>query len=290
MGAAFLAVDWGTTNRRVFLIEEGRVRSARRDPLGVRQMDPRDYEAEVNALRQSLGDAPMLLAGMVGSTIGWKNTGYAAAPAGFAEIADALTWIDRRTAIVPGVSMQEGAHIDVMRGEEVHFLGAAALGAITETDLLCQPGTHNKWATMAQERIVGFTTVMTGEIFELLRVHSILAHDLSGEVNAGDEFLQGVHEGARQDIMASLFSVRAKSVLGLAPPGYGAAFVSGLLIGADVSNRIKCGKRVHVIANPAVGKLYGAAISALGGDAILMDSETAFVAGISRLASMVRIV
>lgn len=287
MCAQFLAVDWGTTNRRVFLLEKGAMLSVERDPLGVRQMDSRDYEAEVQLLRRKLGDAPMLLAGMVGSTIGWKNTGYVAAPAGLDDIAGALVWIDSRTAIAPGLSIQDAGRVDVMRGEEIHFFGAAALVGVAPGDVLCQPGTHNKWARVADGRIVDFATVMTGEIFELLRAHSILSYDLGGEVHAGEAFLEGVREGARHDIMASLFSVRARSVLGLAQPGAAANFASGLLIGADVAKRIGRGKKVHVIASPMVGGLYVAAIQALGGEGGVLDSEAAFIAGVSALAERV---
>ena len=287
MRSDFLAVDWGTTNRRVFYLQKGVLQAVERDPLGVRHMGSRDYESEVRQLRLKLGDAPMLLAGMVGSTIGWKNAEYVAAPAGLGDIARALLWGDSRTAIVPGLSIQTAGRADVMRGEEIHFLGADALVRLEHGDLLCQPGTHNKWAQIEHGRIVDFITVMTGEIFDLLRTHSILSHNLGGKVRASDAFLQGVKEGAGQDILASLFAVRARSVLGLTQQGDAADFASGLLIGADVAKRIEPGKRVHVIAGHTMGGLYAAAIQALGGEVLFLDCDAAFIAGISALADLV---
>ena len=120
VGAAFLAVDWGTTNRRVFLIEQGEVTRTERDGKGVTSIQ--DFPGAVAELRADFGDLPMLLAGMVGSNIGWVPAPYVPAPAGIAELAAGLLRIDARTTIVPGVSVRDPA--DVMRGEEVQLLGA----------------------------------------------------------------------------------------------------------------------------------------------------------------------
>src|SRR3546814_1946765 len=67
---------------------------------------------------------------------------------------------------------------------------------------------------MADGRIAGFTTAMTGELFALLRGHSLLAGALTAEVTDGDAFREGLAEGARRDLAASLFGIRAASVLG----------------------------------------------------------------------------
>ncbi|RZM31080.1 MAG: 2-oxo-3-deoxygalactonate kinase, partial [Sphingomonas sp.] len=142
---AFIAVDWGTTNRRAFRIENGTVAATERDDRGAANVAAGEYEAEVAGIRARLGDLPMLLAGMVGSNIGWRSVPYVAAPAGLAEIAAALDRIDGRTAIVPGLSYRDGLHADVMRGEEVQLLGAVAAGLVPAEALLCQPGTHCKW-------------------------------------------------------------------------------------------------------------------------------------------------
>jgi 2-dehydro-3-deoxygalactonokinase len=124
----FIAVDWGTSNRRAFRIEDGIVVVAERDERGAANVAAGAYEAEVAGIRERLGNLPMLLAGMVGSNIGWRSVPYVAAPAGIAEVAAGLDRIDARTAIVPGLSYRDGLHADVMRGEEVQLLGAVAVG------------------------------------------------------------------------------------------------------------------------------------------------------------------
>lgn len=280
----FLAIDWGTTNRRVFLIEGGQVVRTERDDRGVTSVT--DFEAEAAGIRSRFGDHPMLMAGMVGSNIGWQAAPYVPAPAGIEDLAANLLRLDDRTAIVPGVSVTGPA--DVMRGEEVQLLGAVAAGLVPGDALLAQPGTHCKWALMEGGRIAGFTTAMTGELFALLRKYGLLSSQLTDEVTLGQAFLDGVDEGRKRDLAASLFGIRAAKLLGERSDVDAASFASGLLIGSDVAARLeRVGHdEVHILADPMLGGLYSAAIEAHGRRAVLVDSHAAFVAGIIAIGSV----
>lgn len=288
MTDAFIAVDWGTTNRRAYRIENGIVAASERGGPGAAATPAGVYPAEVAGLRDRLGDLPILLGGMVGSTIGWRSVAYAAAPAGLGDLVAAIEWVDDRTGIVPGVSFVEGSHADVMRGEELQILGAVAAGTVPADALVCQPGTHCKWASLHEGRIASFATAMTGELFALLRAHSVLKGQLAAEVTPGDAFAEGVREGSRRDLAASLFGVRAASVLGLRDDTAAASYASGLLIGADVAARISPGTVVHLLADANLGALYAAAISTLGGQSVAIDSEAAFLAGVTHLWELAR--
>ena len=290
LGPRFLAVDWGTTNRRVYVIEDGRVLASTRDARGVTAIAPGGFEAEVAALRTAHGDLPILLAGMIGSNIGWHAAPYVPCPAGLDALAGALLWVDAQTAIVPGVSVRTADRTDVMRGEEVQLLGAAAAGLVPPDALLCQPGTHCKWAKLAGGRILDFTTAMTGELFALLRAHGLLAAQLGGDALPGAAFDAGVAEGRNRDLAASLFGIRAAKLLGVRDDADAAAYASGLLIGADVAARLagSDAATVHILADPALGALYTAAIEAHGRSTRLVDSHTAFGAGIVVLGAMLQ--
>ncbi len=282
-GSRFLAIDWGTTNRRVFLIDGGAVVETGRDDRGVTAVE--DFPAEAAAIRVRFGDLPMLLAGMVGSNLGWRPAPYVAAPAGVAELAAGLLWIDQRTAIIPGISTLVGGRPDVMRGEEVQLLGAVAAGLVPANSLLAQPGTHCKWVEMEHGKVADFVTAMTGELFALLRKHGLLAAQLGGEVMPGAAFLEGVEEGKRRDLAASLFGIRAAKMLGRRDDADATSYASGLLIGADVAARLATSGHdtVHILADPGLGGLYCAAIEANGRAARLIDSHAAFVAGINEI-------
>lgn len=288
MTNAFLAVDWGTTNRRVYRIENGRVTRTERDGRGVTAVT--DFPAEIAGIRAAFGDLPMLLAGMVGANIGWRPAPYVAAPAGVEDLARNLLRIDARTAIVPGVSTLAGGRPDVMRGEEVQLLGALAAGLAPPDALLVQPGTHCKWAWMKGGRLVDFTTAMTGELFALLRTHSLLAPQLAGAVGVTPAFLAGVEEARRRDLTASLFGIRAARMLGTRDDADAAAYASGLLIGSDVTARLAGSPpdTVHILSGPELGELYVAAIHANGHAAALIDSHAAFLAGIIAIESQSR--
>lgn len=278
--SAFLAVDWGTTNRRVFRFKNGAVEQTERDDRGASSVT--DFASEVAAIRARFGDLPVLLAGMVGSTVGWRVVPYVSAPAGIDELVAGLDWIDDRIAIVPGVSCSVNGRADVMRGEEVQLLGAVAGWMVPPDALLAQPGTHCKWARMEKGRIAGFTTAMTGELFALLRGHSLLAGSLTTEVIDGEAFREGLAEGARRDLAASLFGIRAASVLGLRDDVDAASFASGVLIGSDVAARMEdCAfEQIHILADPGLGNLYAAAVAATGREPVIVDSHSAFARGI----------
>mgnify|MGYP000097177201 CR=1 FL=1 len=163
----FLAVDWGTTNRRIYLIEGDRVLHTERDGGGVASRP--DFAAEVEAIRNLYGHHRIVLAGMVGSSIGWKEAPYVPCPAGLGDLAKGALDLGDGIYILPGVSRLDDARADVMRGEEVQLIGAVEAGLAPPDALLVQPGTHCKWAAMSDGAIARFTTAMTGELFALLR-------------------------------------------------------------------------------------------------------------------------
>lgn len=282
---AFIAVDWGTTNRRSYRIERGAVVDTDRDDRGVLAMAGGDWAAEAAAIRARHGDLPMLIAGMAGSNRGWREVPYVDCPATIDDLASAAVWIEPgRTAILPGLAQRSSDRPDVMRGEEVQLFGAIAAGLAPVDALLCQPGTHCKWAEASDSAITTFSTAMTGELFALLKSHSILAAQLGGAVTDDTAFRWGVARAQQGDLLTALFGIRAASVLATRDDRDAASHASGLLIGADVAARQVSGRTVHILADPALGALYSTAITENGGTARLIDSHAAFVAGIARLA------
>lgn len=282
---AFITVDWGTTNRRSYRIEKGAVVDTHRDDRGVLAMAGGDWAAEAAAIRNHHGDLPMLIAGMAGSNRGWREVPYVDCPATIDDLASAAVWIEPgRTAILPGLAQRSNNRPDVMRGEEVQLFGAMAAGLAPVDALLCQPGTHCKWAEASDGAIVAFSTAMTGELFALLKSHSILTAQLGGAVTDDAAFRSGVARAQQGDLLTALFGIRAASVLATRDDRDAASHASGLLIGADVGARQVSGRTVHILADPALGALYSTAITENGGIARLIDSHAAFVAGIARLA------
>lgn len=288
MTGRFIAVDWGTSNRREYLIDNGRVLGRSRDDRGILEMDGRGYEEALAAIRAEHGDWPVLIAGMAGSNRGWREAPYVDAPARPEDIAARLLWIEPgRTAIVPGVAWRDRGAPSVMRGEEVQLLGAVAAGLAPPTALLAQPGTHNKWVEMTDGAIGRFSTMMTGELFALLRDHSILSRQLDGAITAGPAFLQGVRDAQTCPLIATLFGARASVLLGFRAEADMADYVSGLLIGADVVAADLGGRDAYILSDATLGTLYAATVTAVGGTAHAVDTLAAFVAGMALIWSIV---
>lgn len=290
----YIAVDWGTTNRRAYQIDAaGQCVDQFEDALGVTSVAPGGFDAAVAQVRARLGERPILLAGMVGSNRGWREAVYVPCPADGDALARAILWIEPgRTGIVPGVSQTGDAGADVMRGEEVQVLGAIAAGLIPADGLVCHPGTHAKWIATAAGRITGFRTMMTGEIFALLGRHSILADRLDGEVHTGAAFAAGVGEAlAGGDLLSGLFRIRARHLLGEQEgEGGGASYASGLLIGCDVRAGLALGAEgaVALIGRPDLCELYAFALAQAGRETVAIDGAAAFLAGIQRLTETMR--
>lgn len=279
----FIAVDWGTTNRRAYLVADGAVIDTFRDDRGVLAMAGQGYPAAVAQMRERLGDWPVLIAGMPGSNRGWREAPYVPCPATLRALVASILWVEPEVGIIPGVAWSDGRRADVMRGEEMQMLGAVAAGFVTPGAMLCQPGTHCKWASVDGDAIVRFDTAMTGELFALLRGRSILSGDLGGPVADGAAFREGVRDGRDRPLSTALFGARAAGLLGLRDPADTPSYISGLLIGADVSARSVAGVRVCLLGEGALMALYAAAIEELGGRAEIRDGQAALIVGMTEI-------
>ncbi|WP_442678680.1 2-dehydro-3-deoxygalactonokinase [Sphingomonas sp. ASY06-1R] len=288
-GGGLITIDWGTTNRRIFALDTlGNVTQSSADALGVTAVPPGRFPTILNELRNVHGDGLFLLAGMIGSNRGWIEAPYIPCPLTLDDLVARLEWVEPgRTAIVPGACVADGDRVDVMRGEEVQLLGAVAAGLVPADIGLCHPGTHAKWAELKNGVIVNFRTVMTGELFALLRAHSLLATQMTGDAADGPAFREGVarsfHDRA---LTADLFGTRARLLLGRLAPEDAASYVSGLLIGADLAvglDMVPPGP-IALIGDLRLTGLYGAALQVVGRDALEVDGETAFLAGIKAIA------
>jgi 2-dehydro-3-deoxygalactonokinase len=290
----FAAVDWGSTARRAYLLDaHGRTVGEVEDEAGTLTIAKDRFSDEVAALRARIGQMPLLLAGMVGSNRGWMEAPYVPCPATLPDVAAHLLWAEPgRTAIVPGVSLIEDGRGDVMRGEEVQVFGAHRLRPTAGHSLICHPGTHTKWIEMDGGTIAAFRTVMTGELFALLRKHSILADMIAGPVAPDAAFRRGVERGfATGALGAELFSIRASLLLGIAEPGEAPAFASGLLIGCDLRTGLAAAspdEEILVLGRGSLTRLYAAAIEQCGFRTQSMDGATAFVAGMRAIAETIR--
>lgn len=289
--ARLIALDWGSTRLRAFLLgADGAVLATRQSEQGASTLSGVDAFAQ--ALAAVTGDwpeLPRLACGMVGSQHGWREAPYAPCPADAAALAGQALQVDAKFWILPGL-MHDGAQPDVMRGEETQIVGALALHPeLAEQACLVLPGTHSKWARVESGRVTGFATHMTGELYALLRQHSVLARLMPADGSAAPSsrgFLAGV-DAAREDggLGHQLFAVRTLGLFKRLAADQLPDYLSGLLIGHEIANELKAGvpERLALVGDPALCERYALALGRFGVAAPLQLDNTA-PAGLWRLA------
>ena len=288
---ALIGLDWGTTPCRAYLVgADGAVLDRVADGAGILKVENGAFGAALDTMVGRWDAAlPVLLSGMIGSRQGWVEAPYARCPAGADDVVKALTTVDhgRRTiSLVPGLSTENDAMPDVMRGEETQIFGALALSGQTD-GLFLLPGTHSKWAYATGGRIASFRTFMTGEVFGALKDHTILGR-LMNEGSDAEGFARGVREGAAVGSAGALLNrMFATRTYGLMDKLSGAAlsdYLSGLLIGAEIAEATRRSKgAVTIIASPALAQRYTDALGLLGHQSTLAPDDCV-AAGHWRLA------
>ncbi len=298
--AKLIALDWGSTRLRAFLLGDGgEVLATRQSNDGAATLSGADaYAAALAALvgdwRAEHPALKLLACGMVGSQYGWREAPYVRCPADAAALAAQLLTLDDQLGIVPGL-VDDAAQPDVMRGEETQIVGALALHPELVADAcLVLPGTHAKWARVKAGRVTGFATHMTGELFALLRQHSVLNRLMpaDGSSPASPEaFLKGVDAAKQQGGLGhQLFAVRTLGLFKQLSAEQLPDYLSGLLIGHELASELKGDTpRVALIGDPALCARYAQALTHLGQPAPLLLDNTA-PAGLWALAQTMNLI
>jgi len=293
----WVAVDWGTSKLRAWGIGTyGDVSFSHISDQGMSKLTPDAYPSVLGALRS--GKLPsqgsqidVLICGMAGAKQGWMEAPYLDAPADLETLVDRAVVPNMPDArvlarILPGICQRGSSQEDVMRGEETQLLGLGTLWPDFR-GVVCMPGTHSKWVQLTGRRVERFTTAMTGELFEVLRTHSVLRHSFAGPILGPQHdvgFQSGLISGieAPQKLSAMLFKVRAGSLLSGRTPDWCAGFLSGLLIGSEIGAlREWIGEtEMAIVGDAALAELYARGFTIVGGHARIVDGVEATLAGL----------
>ncbi len=280
-----IGIDWGTTSFRAYRLRGPEVLDRLALPLGILSVAAGGFE---RALQDAVapwltdGERRILMSGMVGSRQGWIEAPYLPCPAATADLARALLPVPFGPAevlLVPGLSTADPAGVpEVMRGEEVQILGALGMasGGTPGNMMVCLPGSHSKWAQVADGRVKGFSTHLTGEAFAALRGHTILGRLMQADAPPDPEaFRRGVLRSADPGgLLHHLFGVRTLGLFTQLPEVAAASYLSGLLIGHEVRAAAPASPVLLIGAGPLCD-LYSRAITLCGGSTTLADADAA---------------
>jgi len=296
--ASLIGLDWGTSSLRASLYgSDGTVLERRNRPWGIQHLPGGGYPAAFRGIagdwREQCPTIPVLAAGMVGSRQGWHEVPYVACPADSDTIAAGVVAFATECGVlhlVPGMS-QGGDAPDVMRGEETQIVGAIVREPeLAQESLLVLPGTHCKWAQIRDGQVVRFTTYLTGELFAMLRDHSIIgrpARDAAKDAAATapackNAFLLGlraVRDGGAAGIAGKLFTTRSLYLAGDLPVADTLDYLSGLLIGEELRSVLTGldGDRwppCVLLGEPALCNRYREALAEFGADDVRSLDDT----------------
>ena len=278
-----IAIDWGTSSFRAYrLAPDGAVADKRSDQLGILAVQDGKF---AEALESQVGDwlsagEAVVMSGMIGSRQGWKEASYAQCPAGLKEIAAGMVEVSwgsaRRAWIVPGATCRDAQGVpDVMRGEETQILGALS-DIRARSAWVCLPGTHSKWAHVEGGRITHFTTHMTGELFAVMKAHSILGRLMTDAELDSVAFQSGVLRAReRGGLLHHLFGVRSRGLLGDLSDDDSVAYMSGLLIGHELVSMPRLDGTVYLLGAPQLAHLYTEALKSYGVDTVILNADSA---------------
>lgn len=297
---ALVAVDWGTTSFRAYLMDEsGNLMDSRHSTDGIMSVGPGEFAQTLarrcGAWHAAMPELPTLMCGMVGSNAGWVDVPYLSGRIGTDELAAGLYPVKFGTHpahIVPGVTGKSlDRHPDVMRGEETIVAGAAELGEISE-GLVCLPGTHSKWICVEGRSIAAFSTYMTGELFALLSQNGILSRTFESEVSVDSSVLQSDFDAgvrlARESgtLSHKLFVLRSGKLTGQREWRTQNA-LSGLLVGSEILGTIDAlgytPQSVVVVATGSLGTAYRRALDLLKVEYRYLDAETCVRQGLWKI-------
>jgi 2-dehydro-3-deoxygalactonokinase len=297
---AYVAVDWGTSSFRLWLVDRaGKALAERRSDEGMLAAAKAGFAAVLQshlAAVEAPAHLPVLVCGMAGAKTGWVEAGYVDTPAPLAVILKQAARVPgeaRDIRILPGIAQRDTKAPDVMRGEETQLLGALGLEAAGEA-LVCMPGTHSKWVHVNDGTVAGFSTFMTGELFSVVSRETILSLAIAGADEAEDvvSFKAAVKSAYEAPAFAAnlLFGARSRQLLFGGTPAAARETLSGTLIGVELAAGLsgsvpKAG--ITLIASGRLATLYRLAFDALAVAVQPIDADEAVRRGLSMAAAAI---
>lgn len=298
--AAYVAVDWGTSSFRLWLVDmAGNLLGERRSHEGMMAAGKLGFPTVLQSHLAAVGAAPglpVVVCGMAGARQGWVEAGYVDTPARLASILQHAVPVpgqNRDIRILPGIAQRDPRAPDVMRGEETQLLGA--LGVDTADDVVvCMPGTHSKWVRTKDGTVERFATFMTGELFDVVSRQTILSHAVTGadEAEDIDAFRSAVIAAFKTPALAAnlLFQVRSGQLLYGGTPSSAREKISGTLIGLELAAGLAKDvprSGITLVASGRLEMLYQLAFDTVSVPVRSIGAEDAVRRGLSMAAASI---
>lgn len=276
----FISCDWGTSNFRLRLVKTAdlKIEAEHKTNEGVKllhqkfllqnEVDQTQYfktylADQILELNEYEKASLVVAAGMASSNIGLKELDYGTIP--FYENGTGLLFKeipfqkDLDLLLVSGVKSTSG----MMRGEEVQALGLSTYLKEYDSGILILPGTHSKHIEFKSNAFTTLKSYMTGELFDVLTTKSILSNSVHhGNWNERNSaaFVEGLQIGAKEQLSANLFSIRARHLLQNSCKEENYFRLSGMLIADELSYLEDFDSTIVLAASEPFLTMYGLAL------------------------------
>ena len=294
----FIGIEWGTVKFRARLIGfDGAKLDCVEGSMRLVDLSPEDIEAQVRQFVQRWPSArsPILMAGMIGSSLGWRDVSHLPCPIKIEGLANGLHYneIDGNPVlIIPGLKCTSRfGDSDVMRGEETLAAGLIVSEDVDNALMLSAPGMHGKWIEISGGAITRFHTSMTVELASVLAENSFLAPAMKGRPVVGSAFFNGVDRGLSGGGLGRLlFTARTGVLAGTLEASETASYIWGTLIGSDI-REIGALKHqpIYLSGSNDVVELFGAALSHVKLSSKAMSADKLFVNGFKQIRQNLQI-
>ncbi len=295
--ASLIAVDWGSSQFRAYLLDgNGKIIEKIEHNRGIFTTREDSFK---DVLYSSCGrwfdyapGIPVFMCGMIGSREGWVETEYLKCPITVKELGKRLVNVpgeqDNPIFIAPGITSDKFAFTDVMRGEETLIFGLSPESR--PGGIVCLPGTHSKWVSVNGNRINDFATFLTGELYASIKTSGSIRPAIKYEDFDEDAFKEGIRiSRAPGGLSHHVFSIRSRLVTGESSYGIHAGYLSGLLIGAEISAGLTLYPDTGIItlvANTLLARQYGLAFSLFDISTASIPAEAVAASGLWKLAGV----
>ena len=290
----FISCDWGTSNFRLKLVKSESLQIIKEIAtnkgikvlydafLKQQKLNQTDFFADyllsqVQLFPKEHQNSIIVSSGMITANIGLYEMSYSDMP--FKDDGSSLNSkkIEFKNGLeillISGVKNEQG----MMRGEETQAIGLANYLDVSKENLLLLPGTHSKHITYKNGKFLDLKNFMTGELFEIISQKSILSNSiLKTEKIIDNTFIEGVKFGSQGKLTSNLFSIRANDLLGKCTKEENYYFLSGLLIGDELSYLKNAKEKVFLACPYPLATLYKMALDHIIGSEkyVLFDAKT----------------
>ena len=182
--------------------------------------------------------------------------------------------------IIPGISQTVPADL-------TSYAPVALMGAGDASGLICVPGGHTRHLLVEDDKLVEFSTEMTGHLIHFLTKEEETRRPATVEQQHDDTVFQTwIERSLDAENSVPVFSVNAAVRLGQLDPQFHDCALSALLIGADIASHYDPGDEVTLIADGDLAVAYKNAFQAMQVDLETRSAQTSIIEGLFEIADL----